>query len=340
MKTLVISRPIYDYVLPLEEFPQDGDNFFIENAIETITNQGTLTAITLAKFGTNVSYTGMVGEDDIARKIRDVLNSYNIDTKYIETSYTEKTCTNYKIYNQKTNKFTTITSKSLKNDLTKYKYEFIPDAVIMDDGDYGANLAAINNFPNSTLVYVGNKYTKDSVVYCNKCKYIITNLQFVSNLTGVNTNLNKPKNVIQLFQKFIDVHSANLIIKLDNFDVLYCVNDEVRLIKNINKNIANKDNLYNALLCYFLINTNDIENSIKLTNKLMLESNNELDMIKNIPDYSKVRPIIDSINTENIIKDTDNEVTKNLEIDQEVNEVLEIPKVETKTNGVNEIEKL
>ena len=305
MKTLVISRPIYDNILPLVEFPQDGDKFFIENSVKSFGNVGCLVAITLASYGMDVSFTGMIGEDETGRKIKEILESYRIDTQYIETSYTEKTCNNYKIYNSKTNKFTTITEKSIKNNLTKYKYEFIPDAIVMDDGDYNANLAAINNYPNSNLIYIGEKFTKDSLIYCNKCKYIIAPLSFASDATGVNSDLNKPKNILNLFQKFIDLYTANLIIKLDNFDLLYCVNDEVRLIKNINKNITNKDNVYYSVLTYFLINTNDVESSIKYTNKVMLSSSSELDMVKNIPDYNEIKSILDNINI------VSNEIPKN-----------------------------
>ena len=305
MKTLVISRPIYDNILPLVEFPQDGDKFFIENSVKSFGNVGCLVAITLASYGMDVSFTGMIGEDETGRKIKEILESYRIDTQYIETSYTEKTLNNYKIYNSKTNKFTTITEKSIKNNLTKYKYEFIPDAIVMDDGDYNANLAAINNYPNSNLIYIGEKFTKDSLIYCNKCKYIIAPLSFASDATGVNSDLNKPKNILNLFQKFIDLYAANLIIKLDNFDLLYCVNDEVRLIKNINKNITNKDNVYYSVLTYFLINTNDLESSIKYTNKVMLSSSSELDMVKNIPDYNEIKSILDNINI------VSNEIPKN-----------------------------
>ena len=300
MKTLVISRPVYDNILPLVEFPQDGDKFFIENSIKSFGNIGSLVAITLASYGMDVSFTGMIGEDETGRKIKEILESYRIDTQYIETSYTEKTCNNYKIYNSKTNRFTTICEKSIKNSLTKYKYEFIPEAIVMDDGDYNANLAAINNFPNSKIIYIGEKFTKDSLIYCNKCNYIIATLSFAADATGVNSDLNKPKNILNLFQKFIDLYNANLIIKLDNFDILYCVNDEVRLIKNINKNIINKDNVYYSVLTYFLINTNDIETSIKYTNKVMLSSSSELDMVKNIPSYNEVKSLIENIKNSNV----------------------------------------
>ena len=96
------------------------------------------------------------------------------------------------------------------------------------------------------------------------------------------------------------MYKTNLIIRLDNFDFLYCINDEVRLIKNINEHLVNKENVFISILCYFLINTNNIEDSIKYTNKVMLNSNNDIDMINNIPDVNNVREFINIIDKNNI----------------------------------------
>jgi len=341
MKVLVISKPIYDNIMPLVEFPSDGDNFYINNTIKTISNSGSLVAITLAKYGLDVSITGVVGEDYIGNKIKEIFNSYRIDTKYIETSYEEKTCVCHKIYNGKTNTFTNINEISLKNNLTKYKYEFIPNIIIMDDKDYQANIAAINNYPNALTIFISDKYTKESSLYCNRCKYIISNLKFASDATGVVHDLSKPKNIIELYQKYTDLYKSNLIIKLDNFDLLYCVGDEVRLIKNVNKNIKNKDNVFYSILCYFLSLNIDIENAIKLTNKVMLSSNSELDMIKNIPDYNVIIECINNykktiqentINQEtadNVSKPIQNNLEQKSLSNQEINNNIE------NNNGVN-----
>ena len=97
----------------------------------------------------------------------------------------------------------------------------------------------------------------------------------------------------------MDMYSSNLIIKLSSFDFLYCVNDEVRLIKNVNNNLKNKDYVYYSVLVYFLINTNDIENSIKYTNKLMLSSKNELNMILNIPDRVEANKLLQELVSNN-----------------------------------------
>lgn len=285
MKTLVISKPEYNYILPLVEFPSDGDRFYIEKAINTISGNGSLIALTLGKYGVDIDFAGVVGEDDIAKKIREIFNKHQVKLKYLETSYTDRTLTSFKIYNSKTNKFTSINETASKAYLTKYKYEFIPEVIIMDDKDYNANIAAINNFPDATLIYLADKFNKTSNIYLNKCKYVISDLAFASNATGVNSGLEKSSNLVGLFQKFIDIYNTNLIVKLDNFDLLYIVDDEVRLIKNINKNITNKEPIYYGVLIYFLINQYSIEESIKLANKVMLESNNDIDFINDIPDF-------------------------------------------------------
>lgn len=296
MKVLVIGKPVYDYILPLVEFPLDGDKFFIDESIKTMSNFTSVVSILLSTYGVDTSFTGVVGEDNVAAKIKEIFTNNKVDIEYIETSYKEHTCINHKIYNQKTNTFTSIEENSIKQGLIKYKYDFIPDIIIMDNSDYNANMAAINNFGNAKKIYIAEKHTKESSAYCNKCNYVISNLKFASEITGVLNNLNKPKTIVNLFQKYLDLYNSNLIIKLDNFDFLYCINDEVRLIKNVNNNIKNKDYLYYSLLIYFLINTDDIENSIKYTNKVMLNTNNDIDILKNIPEFKSIENYIPEIN--------------------------------------------
>ncbi len=308
MKVLVISKPIYDVILPLVEFPQDGDNFSIEKSINSISSSGSVIALALGKYGMDVSFTGLVGEDETAKKIKDIFGNYKVDCSYLETNYEEKTCVSYKIYNSKSNKFTSINEIGLKSNLTKYKYDFEPAAIIMDDKDYNANLAALNNYPNALTIFIGNKFTRESNVYCNRCKYVLCSIEFASQATGVLNGLNKSKNIVSLFQKFIDLYSANLIIKLDNFDFLYCVDNEVRLIKNVNKNLYNKDNIYYSVLCYFILNGLDIENAIKFTNKAMLSSLNEVNLLNDFPEYEIVSKLCeDYVNlSKNNINNIDN----------------------------------
>ena len=53
-----------------------------------------------------------------------------------------------------------------------------------------------------------------------------------------------------------------------------------------------------------MLNTNNIEESIKYTNKVMLSSGNELDMFKNIPELSLLN---------NMLKELNNRIKNNIE---------------------------
>ncbi len=315
MKVLIITKPVFDFIFPLVDFPKDGDKYIIENSTMTINTVCSILAVILGNSNIDVSITGVVGNDENGNNIKKIFENNKIDTKYIETSFQEKSCVNYKIYNTKTNKFTTINQNSIKTNLLKYKYDFVPDVVIMDDSDYGANMAALNNFPNAKFIYVADKFSNLSTVYLNKCDYVISNTNFICNVTGVFKDLNKPKVIVNMFQKFIDLYKANIIVKLDNFDFIYIYNDEVRIIKNINDKLKNKDNLYVSLLCYFLLNTNNIEESIKYTNKVMLSSGNELDMFKNIPELSLLNNMLKELNSriKNNIETLDNVSNENVQ---------------------------
>lgn len=350
MKALVITKAVYDYIMPLVEYPKDGDTFYINEAINSVTNVGSMSAITLGKYGVDVNVTSIVGEDEVANKIKEIFKSYQVKTECIETNYQEKTSISYKIYNSKTNKFTSINEIGSKSGLTKFKYEFIPDVIIMDNKDTDANLAALNNYPKSKLIYIADKFNKESNTYLSKCNYVISNLEFASAATGVVNGLNKSNNIVALFQKFVDLYNSNLIIKLDNFDILYCINDEVRLIKNINKNITNKDNIYISVLIYFLTLNYDIETSIKLTNKVMLNSQSELDLLKDIPDYNFVTNAINdlnavtgeipnrtNINNTEVVNNNEQNVIEEFNLNNNINNVPsnnEINK-EINNNGVN-----
>ena len=198
MKALVIGKPIFDNILPLVDFPSDGDRFFINSSINTLSDFSSIVSITMARIGVDTSFTGVIGEDFYGQRIKEIFLNNKVDINYIETSFQEKTCVSYKIYNQKTNTFTTILENSIKQGLLKYKYDFVPDVVIMDNSDYNANMAAINNYTNSKLFYFTERLTKESTTYCNKCNYVIGTLKFASELTGVLNNLNKPKTIVSI----------------------------------------------------------------------------------------------------------------------------------------------
>ena len=87
METIIIGKPAVNVYLPLQEYPKEGEVFHIDNKLESVGNVGATTACLLAKWGVKNHFTGVVGNDAYAEKIRNTFQEYKIDTKYMETNF-------------------------------------------------------------------------------------------------------------------------------------------------------------------------------------------------------------------------------------------------------------
>lgn len=145
METIIIGKPAVNVYLPLQEFPQEGDVFTIKGKNESVGNIGATTACLLGKWGMPVHFTGVVGNDAYAEKIRDTFKEYKVNSKFMETNFEKGTSVNYNILNVKNG----IVSKVLYNDpdnqLTKFKYDFVPGFAVIDGTDFAGAHALLNN---------------------------------------------------------------------------------------------------------------------------------------------------------------------------------------------------
>lgn len=269
MKTLVISKPIYNYYLPLVDFPNNGDVFNIETSIDSIYGEANIAAYMLGKYGVDVSYTGIIGKDEAGESFKKIMEENHVDTKFMEINYDLKTDVAYSIVKTEKGGFSKVKVNTMKNDLTKYKYDFTPDFIVFDDKDFSGANAALNNYPNVTSIFYGDKPTKDALNMCKRSSYVVCNIEFVSKITGLQIELNKPKTVINLYQKLVDLYKCNWIITLGEYGVIYCNDNNVKMIPGIPTTVVDKDkagSIFFGTFAYCIVSGMDIEESVRLAN--------------------------------------------------------------------------
>ena len=81
MKVLVVSKPIYNYYLPLVDFPSNGDVFNLDSAMESIYGEANVAAYIMANYGMDVSYTGIDLDSDYCVKF--IAHANNVDLEDI-----------------------------------------------------------------------------------------------------------------------------------------------------------------------------------------------------------------------------------------------------------------
>lgn len=290
MNVLVIGKPSLDVIIPVDNYPQEGTSNNITGKLQLIGGTSIYVACLLAKWGVNVYYTGVVGGDEAGTIIKKKLEAYKINTKYLEINYEKKTAYNYKIIDKSSG----INTK-LYNDngilLTKYKYDFVPDIIIMDGTDMNGSVAAVNNFPRAKTILFANKVNEEYYSLSKRCTYVVANVNFAQALTKMNYEFNKPKSLVNLFQKIKDLNKSEYILMLRDKGVMYTADRQVKMIPAMEINVVDDSNsgpAFFGALCYGIINNYNMDICAKIANISGALAINVLGTISSIPDLSKV----------------------------------------------------
>ena len=290
-KVLVISKPIYNNILPLVDFPKNKDVFSINEPLESIIGEANVAAYILGKYGIPVAYTGIVGNDEAGEKFKNFLSNVNVNIKYIETDYEQKTDIYHTIINTEKIGYSHIKVNSMQHDLTKFKYDFNPKYIVFDDRDFSGANAALNNFPNIPAIFYGKNPNKDAINMCKRADYIVCNINFASKLAGMEIVLNKPKTIVNLYQKLVDLFKGVWIITLGEYGVIYCNNNNVKMIPALKVDVVDRDkagSVFFGIFAYSIVSGLDIENAVRLANIGASSSLNQIGAINGILDLGNL----------------------------------------------------
>lgn len=272
MKVLVIGKPTYNFILTLDNFLTEGAKINIGERQEVAGGASVYVASLLGKWGMDVSYTGLVSNDSLGAKIKSQLDSYNVNTKFIEINYENPDCTstNYIIINKSNGSSTEILRSDPELNLTKYKYDFVPDFIIMDGTDPAGSLAALNNFPHATSILLANKVSEKIYDISKKCHYVVANISYAKALTKLELEIKRPKALVNFMQKIKDLNKAQYVIMMRENGVLYASNNQVKMIPAIQIEKKEDDThsgyMFFAAFVYGIINNYGMDNSAKIAN--------------------------------------------------------------------------
>jgi sulfofructose kinase len=293
MKVLVIGKPSFNVILPLESFVLENTKTSLALKEELIGGSSVYAACLLAKWGVDVSYTGVVGGDQYGTLIKNSLESYKVNTKFLEINYEKKTSMNYILIN-KTNGSSTQIYVDNGVMLTKYKYDFVPDVILMDGTDVNGSLAALNNFPMAITILLANKVNETIYDISKRCKYVIANSNFAKALTKMDIEINRSKSLVNLFQKIKDLNKAEYVVTLRDNGMLYVSNRQVKMLPAVKVNVVDDTNagsVFFGAFAYGVINNYDADIRAKIANTAAALSLTKIG-ITSIPDLNEVLNLI------------------------------------------------
>lgn len=292
MKILVIGKPTYNVILPVNNFVIEGSKNQLTGKLEMGGGASFYAASLMAKWGAEVAYTGVIGSDPYGNKIKADLEALNVDTKYVEINYENPTSFNYLIVNAANGSSTQMVIDDPNVTLQKYKYDFTPEFLIMDGTDLAGSMAAINNFPQAKSIVLANRVSEDIYSLTKRATHVIANTNFAKALTKLELEVDKPKALVNFMQKIKDLQKAEYIITMRDHGVLYTSEQQVKMIPSIaiEKKVddTNAGNMFFAAFCYGLINNYNIDQAVRIANITAGLALTKLGSVNSIPELSEV----------------------------------------------------
>lgn len=291
LNVIIIGKPAVDIYLPLQEFPQEGDLFLIKGKNESVGNIGATSACLLGKWGISTSFTGVVGNDAYAEKIRETFKTYKVNSKFMETDFETPTSVNYNILNSKTGVVTKILYNNPDSELKKYKYDFIPNFGIIDGTDFSGGHALLNNNSSAKIVFYGRIGDKDTIAMSKRCTWAVVTEKFAQMLTKEQTD-GSAESYVNLYQKIVDfTGNSNYIVILNNHKILYSVDGKVKMLPEMKINVADYssfDSVFVGALSFSLMNNIDLDDAIKFANTAAAISLSRIGEVDAIPEVDEV----------------------------------------------------
>lgn len=291
METLIIGKPAIDIYLPLQEFPNEGDIFTIKSKNESVGNVGATSACLLAKWGISTHFTGVVGNDAYAEKIRDTFKEYKVNSKFMETNFENGTNVNYIILNAKTGNASKIIYNNPEVQLAKFKYDFIPGFAIIDGTDFAGAHALLNNNGNCNTVFYARVGDKDTISMSKRCTWNVCTEVFAEGLTKTSSD-GTAESYVNLYQKIVDnAGKSNYVVILNNRKILYSVDGKVKMLPEMKINVqdySSFDSVFVGAFSYAVGMGLSIDDAIKLANTAAGLSISKIGEVSAIPTLDEV----------------------------------------------------
>lgn len=291
MNILVLGKPKYNIIMQTENYPVENSKNVVTEKLEITGGTSVYVACMLAKWGMKVFYAGSISGDEIGNKIKSEIESYGIDTKYLETNYESKSNINYVVIN-KANGSSTEVEHINNNFAQKFKYDFVPDYVITDGSDMGASMAIANNYPSTKIILLANKVSNEFYNLSKRSKYVCANIDFAEALTKLKYEFNRPKSLVDFYQKIKDLNNAEYILMLRNRGVLYTKGRQVKMIPGIPVekvlDDSNSGSAFFAAYAYGIINNHDMDEVAKIANIAGGLALTKVGSLKTIPEKEAV----------------------------------------------------
>lgn len=269
MKILCVGHAAYDITIPLDSFVVENTKNRVQTRVECGGGPASNAAYLLGKWGCDVTFMGVVGNDEYGRYIKKELDSVNVNTDYLELSSEYKTTSSFIIANKSNGSRTILTYRPEKMKMKEIDLSFEPDVILMDGQEYNISDKLLKKYPNAISIIDAGRATDEIIDLSKKVKYLVCSKDFAEKVTGIKIDYKNLDTLSNLYQKMKQEFKNEIVVTLESEGVLYEYNHKLKLLSGIKKqaiDTTGAGDIFHGAFTYGISQRWEFEKVIRLAN--------------------------------------------------------------------------
>lgn len=268
MRVLCIGQAAYDITLPLDMYPVENKKVKINNKVECGGGSASNVAYLLSKWGMDVYFAGVIGEDYYGQKIIKEFSDIGINTKYLQMTSNYPTTSSYILNNQENGTRTIVTNRSEEMKMKDTDINDSFDIIFLDGYEVEfAKKAIIKNRKALKIIDAGSLNDR-TVELCKLADYIVCSKDFAEDYTKKNIDYNDLDTIVDIYEKLSRQFRGKIIITLEEYGCFtefngYKIIPSIR-VKAVDSTGAG--DIYHGAFVYCIANNYDLIKTMKISN--------------------------------------------------------------------------
>ncbi len=298
MKILCLGHLTYDITMPVINFPIENTKTKITSKNEGVGGPAAIAAFLLAKWGLDVSMSGLIGNDHYGNVIKKELSLNRINTDYLKMSDNYETSMSVNISNNENGSRTLIVYDKKNEEMPEIDPDFIPDIILIDGHDYEASKNILKKYPKAISVIDAGKEKKEILDLCKMTNYVVCSKSFAESVSEMKIDYNNKHTLVDVYKKLENLFKNRVVITLEEKGCLYRVDNKIKLMPSIKVkaiDTVGAGDIFHGAFVYGLANEFDLEKTLKYSNIAGCLSVTKIGNYDSIPSLKEVEDIYEEI---------------------------------------------
>lgn len=255
-KVLCIGHAAYDITLLIDHFPVENSKVRTGEDVECGGGAAANAAYLLAKWGTNTSFVGAVGDDLYGKRVCEEFQRIGVNITYLEVTADFRTTTSYILANRSNGTRTIVVSRSKNRGAKTPKLETVFDVILVDGEELEISLDVLSKNKDAISVLDAGNLKENIVKLAYKVNYVVCSKDFAEEFTNMKINPLDENSLYPVYDKLKQEFKNNVIITLGEHGSFTKFAD-YKLIPSIRVKAIDSTgagDIYHGAFTYFLAN--------------------------------------------------------------------------------------